>query len=516
MRARGLALAVAAALTVLGPASARTAHYGGTLTLGTASQTTSLDPTQSSTGNGIMRLLPAYCLSLYTYASNHGTLELDPVLAAAPPTRSADKLTYTIQLRKGIEFNDGTPFNAQAVVSSFQRYATFPGSMRANDFLGVDSATATGQYTVVYHLTQQNSAFTGNLYPLSPTAIAKEGAGFGADPICVGPFMVDSWTPGVQTTLVKSPYYYKRGAVYLDKIVFKILANTDAEAAALQAGDIQAFYDSVETPPTIPNTTVIKVAPLDWGGLVFNIGNKNGEGNPPYSTVDRPLAQSPKLRQAFEEAINRSTNSRVAWSGVRIPSCTLIPANDNEWYAQTKVPCTPYDPQDAKRLVAASGYPLPITVHLQIVTGNMGGVLEGQVIQSEEAAVGFNVVIDLLGSSPFGAALSSGNFDVAAVQEVPTDPDPNSYIYPWFDTAAVGNFAGYSNPRLDYVLANALKATDPKARAVDYHVAQQILQTDRPVIVLRESIQYGIFNSDLKGIQFNPFGVMIFANAQYR
>jgi ABC-type transport system substrate-binding protein len=105
---------------------------------------------------------------------------------------------------------------------------------------------------------------------------------------------------------------------------------------------------------------------------------------------------------------------------------------------------------------------------------------------------------------------------VTAVTESPTDPDPSSYIYPFFDTAVAGNFSGYSNPRLDYVLANALKATDPKARAVDYRVAQQILQADRPVIVLRESIQYGILSSDLSGIQFDPFGVMLFANAQYK
>ena len=92
---------------------------------------------------------------------------------------------------------------------------------------------------------------------------------------------------------------------------------------------------------------MIKGVQLGWAGLVINIGNRNGVGNP-YSKVDSPLAQSPKLRQAFEEAINRSTDTRVAWNGVAIPSCTLIPAADTEWYPQTKVPCTPYDPKDAK------------------------------------------------------------------------------------------------------------------------------------------------------------------------
>ena len=173
-----LALVGVCAVIVAAPASGQSAKYGGTITIGTGTQPNSLDPTQTN-DPGIRRILPTYCLPLYTYAGNHGILELDPILAKAPPVVSPDKLTYTIKLRQGIEFNDGTPFNAQAVVSSYQRYTTYPGSLHASDFIGVASATAMGQYTVVYHLTQRNTAFTGNLLPLSPTAIAKEGASFG-------------------------------------------------------------------------------------------------------------------------------------------------------------------------------------------------------------------------------------------------------------------------------------------------------------------------------------------------
>src|SRR5262249_29381916 len=151
-----------------------------------------------------------------------------------------------------------TPFNAQAVIASFQRYTTYPGSQRESDFAGVASATAAGPYTVVYHLTQRDSPFTGNLYPLSPTAIAKEGSGFSADPICVGPFTVDHWDPGIDITLVKSPYYYKRGAVYLDKLVYKFFPDGQTTLNALQAGDIQVASVSSLTPPTSPNLTVLK------------------------------------------------------------------------------------------------------------------------------------------------------------------------------------------------------------------------------------------------------------------
>ncbi len=86
-------------------------------------------------------------------------LERVPVLAAGLPVLSKDKRTYTVQLRKGIEFNDGTPFNAQAVVTTVQRFMTYPGSFLASDYAIVDSVTATGPYTVVFHLKQRDSAF---------------------------------------------------------------------------------------------------------------------------------------------------------------------------------------------------------------------------------------------------------------------------------------------------------------------------------------------------------------------
>jgi peptide/nickel transport system substrate-binding protein len=513
VRARGLAVAVAAAVILAGPAAAQTVHYGGTITIGSTLGPNALDPTVS-TDPTLAGILPAFCLPLYTYASNHGTLELDPILAAAPPAVSTDKLTYTIQLRQGIRFNDGTPFDAEAVVDSFLRYTTDPDSVHKSDFPGVDRATEAGPYTVVYHLTQRNSAFTGNLLPLSPTAIAKEGSGFFSNPICVGPFTVDSWTPGDNVTLVKSQYYYKRGAVYLDKIVYKVIPSQQAKLAALQAGDVQVLANATPPPPS-SNLKMIRSLSAGWTGLVFNIGNKNGVGNLPYANVGTPLARSAKLRRAFEEAIDRSTDAEVAFAGLVNENCTLIPPWDAEWYLQTRVPCTPVDPKDAKRLVAASGYPLPITIHLLIVAGGTG--LEAQLIQSEEAAVGFNVVIDVLAGPAFSNALYSGNFEAAVTgPTTPTDSDPNSYIYNVLDTAGSRNFSGYSNPRLDYVLANALRATDQRARAVDYRVAQEIVHEDRPIVPIREPVSYAMFDSSLKGIETDAFGHLIVVNAQYK
>ena len=219
----GIALLVVVflALVVLGPASARTpapAKYGGTLVVGlSGGDPDTLDPTVSHSISSVA-IYQAICQRLYDYDAK---LQLVPVLAAALPVLSKDKLSYTVQLRQGIKFNDGTPFNAQAVVTTVQRFITYLGSSRKDDFANVDSVSASGLYTVVYHLKARDSTFTANSFVLSPTQLTKLGDNFATNPICVGPFMFDHRVAGDNVTVIKSPYYYDQKDVYLDKIVYK-------------------------------------------------------------------------------------------------------------------------------------------------------------------------------------------------------------------------------------------------------------------------------------------------------
>ena len=130
---------VVLAMCLLGPACGAThaqARYGGALVVGlSGGDPDSLDPTVARSISA-HRIELAICERLYEYDAR---LQVTPVLAAAVPVLSKDKLSYTIQLRQGIQFNDGTPFNAQAVVVTVQRYMTYPGSSRASDYAAVDS-----------------------------------------------------------------------------------------------------------------------------------------------------------------------------------------------------------------------------------------------------------------------------------------------------------------------------------------------------------------------------------------
>ena len=394
----GLVVAAALALGVLDSAAAQTqshTRYGGTLVVGISGFPDTLDPTLSRTlqANEVYK---TFCEQLYDYDARS---RIVPQLAAALPIISKDKLTYTIPLRQGIEFNDGTPFNAQAVVTTLQRDLTLPGSTRTGELSSVASVTASGPSTVVIHLTTPFTPLTATLaLPVgavfSPTQLARLGADFATDPVCVGPFMFDHQIAGDNVTVIKSPYYYDQAAVHLDKIVFKALPDAAAATAALQAGDIQVLDPILPTSlSTIQQSTGLRLLHangLGWRGIIINLGNRNGIGNLPYTNLGTPLAASAMLRQAFEEAIDRNAMNKVVFAGTTQTGCTpMSPASPT---FDASIRCTPYDPGDAKKLVAQSGFPNP-TVHL--LTSNATDMLQlAQFIQAEEAAVGINVVID--------------------------------------------------------------------------------------------------------------------------
>jgi len=412
-RATFTGAAVLAALSLVAAAGAGTrgdtaaARSGGTLTIGLAAgEPDALDPTLARTFSG-REVFLTFCEKLYDL---NAKAQIVPQLASALPTISNDKLTVTIPLRTGIKFNDGTPFNAAAVVASLQRDQTLKGSARASEISPVDGIKASGASKVVIHLKTPYSPLLAQLADragmvMSPTQLGKLGDKFATNPICVGPFMYQNRVAGDSITVVKSPFYYDKKDVHLDKIVFKVENDAAAAAAALKAGDLQVLDQVASTDLQgivhTPSLRVIKVTSLGYQGLTLNIGNKNGllKG---YSNVGTPMAANAKLREAFEMALDRKALNKVVFGGTNLPGCTPIsPASS---FFDSSVKCTAFNPAQAKKLVQQSGVSNP-TVHLMVPTGTVP-LRAAQFVQSQEAAAGIRVVID---STDFVTSLSKAD-----------------------------------------------------------------------------------------------------------
>jgi peptide/nickel transport system substrate-binding protein len=507
--ALGWGLAVVAAAT--GHRAMRV-RYGGQLVYGQALAAPDvLDPTLSHS-QGSAEVYDVTCEGMYTTDKR---LNVVPQLATSMPTISPDKLTYTIQVRQGVMFNDGTPFDAQAVVTTYERDISLPGSARASSLSYVGSVTASGQYTVVFHLTSRFSPLLDVLtYPImSPAQLQKLGTNFGSDPVCVGPFMYDSQVPGVSVTVIKSPYYYNKYAVHFDKIVFLVLPDSATAAANLEAGDVQVVDSlgsgDVARVQATKGLAVIQQDTTGYNSVTVNLGNKNGTGNLPYTTVNRPLAQSPKLLQAFEEAIDRNALAHVLAPTAQ-PGCTMI-APLSPYYDPT-VKCTPYDPADAMKLVAASGIANPSVILL--VPNATVPVLIAQFIQSEEAAVGIKVSLDLADFPSALAQAYAGNFDAMIVGNT-FSVDPGLGMLGLVGTDGSFNKSGFSNPQLNFDLANYFKSTSARSHKVLLHAAEEILANDRPVIVLFHPIVFIGYSTSLAGIQAVNGSFYRIAFAQY-
>src|SRR5262245_3355068 len=170
-----LVLVLAASAAGSGRAPASAAKEGGTLTVGlTAGEPDALDPTLARTFSG-REVFLTFCEKLYDLNTK---AQIVPQLASAMPTISKDKLTVTIPLRKGIKFNDGTAFNAAAVVMSFQRDLTLKGSARASEISPIETATATNPNLVTIKLKTPYSPLTAQLADragmvMSPAQIDK-------------------------------------------------------------------------------------------------------------------------------------------------------------------------------------------------------------------------------------------------------------------------------------------------------------------------------------------------------
>jgi peptide/nickel transport system substrate-binding protein len=491
--------------------SASQIRNGGTLAIGLAEEPDALDPTIARTFVGRI-VFQAMCEKLYDLDSH---LNIVPQLAAALPQVSKDKLTYTIKLRKGIKFNDGTALNAAAVKTTIERYLTFKGSVRASEISPIKSVDAPNATTAVLHLSAPYSPLTAQLADragmiLSPKALASGGS-FAQNPVCVGPFSFKDRVAGDHITLVKSPFYYNKSKVHLASIVYRIMTDPSSRTQALRAGDIQV-EDRIQSTdvPTLQkdkSVTVSKAVTIGYQGLTLNLGNKNGLLKP-YSTVGTDLARSQFLRTAFDVALDRTTINKVVFGGLNQPDCFPI-APVSPWYKpSTKgLQCNLHSNVElAKKLVKASGVSSP-SVNLMLGGTDPVTARLGQVIQSMEAAVGIKVSVT---PTQFTTALNradAGTFDAFAIGwSGRVDPDGN--IYGFVSTKGTLNDSGFTNAKLDYILNGARKSLTTKSRNTLYRAAMQIIHTQRPLIYLYHPVNYYGITKKVTGVQIFGDGLI--------
>jgi peptide/nickel transport system substrate-binding protein len=499
---------VTVALAVLA-ASAGAAHaQKKTLVVALNQDPDILDPTLARTYVGRI-VFSHICEKLYEIDE---TLRISPQLAAAMPVIADGGKTVTIKLRPGVKFNDGTPMDAAAVKFSLDRHRTLKGSSRASELAPVDAVEVVDPTTVRLRLKAPFSPLLAQLtdragMPVSPAAVKKLGENFGTAPVCVGPWQFAERVPQDRIVVEKSPHYFDPSQAKFDKVIFRIIPDDNVRLANLRSGDIDVMHMVRPSDATALKKEgkfeLSNVTGLGYQGITINLHNKTGKQNPP-GNLGTPLANDPRVREAFELSIDREALNQVVWEGQYTPGCTPIPPMSI--FADKTRKCPGRDVARARKLLAdaglAGGYALEL-----VVINNPGERRVGEVIQQMAREAGFNVT---LRPQEFASALKDDDdgklqaFQIGWSGRV--DPDGNIYM----NQACKGslNTTLACDEKIDALLNRAREVSDIEQRKALYREAIDMFAARRNIIYIYHLNYIVAFPKSFKGYKAVPDGLI--------
>lgn len=458
-----------------------------------------LDPTLSRTYVG--RIVYAQmCEKLYEIDE---ALRIFPQLAADLPAVSDGGKTVTIKLRPGVKFNDGTPMNAEAVRFSLERHRTMKGSNRRSELEPVTAVEVVDPLTVRLRLKAPFSPLTAILadragMPVSPAQANKLGDKFGTAPVCVGPWQFVERVPQDRIVLEKSPHYFDPAQARFERLVFRIIPDDNVRLANLRSGDIDLMHLVSPTDAASLRKEgrfeVVKATELGYQGITINLRNKNGKTSPP-GDLGTPLANDPRVREAFELSIDREALNQVVWDGQYTPGCTPLPPVSPFFDKSRKCPAR--DVARAKKLLAEAGLGGGYSFELVIIN-NPQQRRVGEVIQGMAREAGFNIS---LRPQEFASALKDNDDGKHQAFLIGWSGrlDPDANIHQFHTCGGSLNQALVCDEAVDALLNKAREVTDPAQRAALYREAIDRIAARRNIIYLYHLNYIVAYPKNLKG-----------------
>ena len=236
-------------------------------------------------------------------------------------TVSDDGLVYTVKLRTGVKFQDGTDFNAEAVKVNLDR-ASNPenGLKRYNLYKNIAQTEVVDPATVKITLKEPFSAFINILaHPatamISPAALKKYGKEIGFHPVGTGPYELLTWNQTDFVKVKKFAGYWQQGLPKLDTITWRPVVDNNTRAAMLQTGEAQfAFPIPYEQAALLAKNSKLELVAspsIMQRYISMNVTQK------PFD--------NPKVREAINYAINRQALVKVAFAGYATPATGVMP-----------------------------------------------------------------------------------------------------------------------------------------------------------------------------------------------
>jgi len=419
--------------------------------------------------------------------------------------------TYIFKLRRGVRWQNKPPVNgreltADDVVYSVNRFLTTKGNANAFMLASVDKVEATDKYTVKFTLKEPFAWFLDAMAnPMAVAIVAKECVDKFGDlkkwesVVGTGPWMLDSYRPNQGMTLVRNPNYFVQGLPYIDKIEVAVDEDNASRISSFLAGK----YDiGMENPGSIQR--------VDWVQIKDKVKRPVRTAEFPanvMSHISMRTDQKPfndvRVRQAMSLALDRQNiiDATYEGSGALNPP---VPTALREW----SIPIDQlgdgarwykYDPAEAKKLLAAAGYPNGFPMSLCFTTyGSTVLVDQSQIVLKNLKDVGITATLD---QKEYGAYISTcfyGQFPSGAFGPQTPFLEPDTFLYGQYYKGQPRNQSHIDDPQVADMLVRQRRTFDvAKRREVIFDI-QKYLARQQYYVQLPSAVYVAVWDAALK------------------
>jgi ABC-type transport system substrate-binding protein len=521
------------------PSAASSPRTGGTLTLAGVGDVDFLDPT-AGYNTDTHTEERAWTRQLFTYPASKDPNTVNTVaadVAAVVPTEqnggiTSGGATYTIHLRDGVMWNSNPPrpVTAQDFVRSFKRMCNpvapvgapsyfnstiqgmaaycaaeskIPGTAAAiADYINgneISGVTAPDSKTIVFNLTDATADFLDIIAEPFASAVPVEylnyvpnSPEFDAHVMSDGPYQITKYTPGSQILFNRNPAWNASSdpirKAYVDKIVINEGQTQQAVQQQIQAGTTDLGWDVVVPTPDLPGLTGDPNLSINSSAAVsYSVFNQQ-------SPNQNSAMKNVQVRQAVEYAIDKSAIAQaLGGSKIAQPASQILAPGDVGYqpFSLYPTPGDKGDPQKAKQLLAAAGYPNGLTLKLLYPT-TQDNPKVAQLIQADLEAAGIKVQMISATQTDFTVRYLSdptssqrGTWDIALLSWVPDwfGNNGRAVLQPMTDGTNYGpnsvDYGDYNSPVTNNLIKQALALPSSQATQVADLWHQASMQTMR-------------------------------------
>lgn len=461
---------------------------GGTFTYAAYAEPASLDPAVTiaavTTGGAEM-------INIYDTLVNFDAdaQEFEPRLAEAiEPDKDHD--TWTLTLREGVTFSDGTALDAAAVKWSQDRYASMPAPEAALWNGNVSEVVVKDDRTVVYELNKPWPAFpsilsTGPGMVVAKTAVAADGT---FTPIGAGAFTLEEWAQSEELVLAPREDFWD-GAPHLDEVRFVYLNDQRNGVESLRSDGVDAVF--VRDPDI-----AAEMHEEDWPGYVNMVAASNTALI--NASEDRP-GSDVRLREAMALAVDPALIAERAYGGPSLSSSTLF-QDYSAWHGETAG--LEFDQERARELVEevkAEGWDGKIEY---IDAADPASRATMQAVKGSLEAVGFEVSTRPMRTiaEQISTIVVERDYDVAAWGLNYREADPFSKMFATMHSDGTQVYDMYTSPEMDSLLEELQAAAEPADRVAAMDRIQQQVNTDVPYLNWGPFAEFNVWDEDVHGV----------------